>query len=166
MSFTSPEWVTIVSSGVFNEAISAGVWAFLGLLFSITITLLIMHSHTTDRRGGRFGAYALIILLGITFNVFTETASTMDRVDERVLVKSEQSGVFKALTGSIKNSSAQSNQAYIKAQAEYADRLSTKNFRCNKRKKQDYDRGKCATYTMQTAEAKIKMELFSKGGKI
>ncbi|HFC92062.1 MAG TPA: hypothetical protein ENJ51_04540, partial [Leucothrix mucor] len=36
-SFTSPEWVVVVSSGVFNEAVSAGVWAFLGLLFSITI---------------------------------------------------------------------------------------------------------------------------------
>ena len=163
MSFTSPEWVTIVSSGVFNDAMSAGVWAFLGLLFSITITLLIMHSHTTDRRGGlsRVGAYALIILLGVTFNVFTETASTMDRVDERVMVKSEQSGVFKALTSSIRNSSGQSNKALTKAKNDYADAISTARARC--KQGANYSKNLCKKWTMRADEYKTAIELHKQG---
>ncbi len=162
-SFTSPEWVVVVSSGVFNEAVSAGVWAFLGLLFSITITLLIMHSHTTDRRGGlsRMVAYSLIILLGITFNVFTETASTMDRVDERVIVKSEKSGLFKALTSSIKNSSGASNKALIKAKNYYADAISTARARC--KRGSSYNARLCKKWTMLADEYKTAIALHQQG---
>jgi hypothetical protein len=122
MAFTSPDFVTQIANGLLqskeasltgeqvagvSDAVSAGIWAGVGLLFSVTITLLIMHSHTTEKSGLKVVMYTFIILLGITFNVFTETASTMDRVEERVVVKSENSAISKALVGSIKSASGQ-----------------------------------------------------------
>ena len=161
ISFTSPEWLTKLSSGNINIAISAGVWALLGLLFSVAITVLIMHSHTTDRGASRLGAYAMIIALGVTFNVFTETASSMDRVDERVTAKSEQSGVFKALISKIKQSSGQSNTALTKAKNDFADAISTKKARC--KHGAGYSARLCLKWTMRADEYKTAIELHEKG---
>ena len=161
ISFTSPEWLSRISSGSINSAVSAGVWAFLGLMFSIVITLLIMHSHTTDKGASRLSAYALIIALGITFNVFTETASTMDRVDERVTAKSENSGIFKALTDKIKYSSGQSNTALTKAKNDYADAISTKKARC--KQGANYSARLCRKWTMRADEYKTAIALHQEG---
>ena len=161
ISFTSPEWLSRISSGSINSAVSAGVWAFLGLMFSIVITVLIMHSHTTDKGASRLSAYALIIALGITFNVFTETASTMDRVDERVTAKSEHSGIFKALTDKIKYSSGQSNTALTKAKNDYADAISTKKARC--KQGVNYSARLCRKWTMRADEYKTAIQLHKEG---
>ena len=161
ISFTSPEWLSRLSSGSINSAVSAGVWALLGLMFSIVITVLIMHSHTTDKGASRLSAYALIIALGITFNVFTETASTMDRVDERVTAKSENSGIFKALTDKIKYSSGQSNTALTKAKNDYADAISTKKARCTHGA--NYSARLCRKWTMRADEYKTAINLHKEG---
>jgi hypothetical protein len=170
MSFTSPEFVMIIAKGIkgggtagFSSAVGAGIWAGVGLLFSITITLLIMHSHTTEKSGFKIIAYALLILLGVTFNVFTETASTMDRVDERVVVKSESSAISKALVGSIGSSSGAGSKAYTKAMNDYADALSTKKIYCKSGK--DYSRKLCKRWTMRTDEYQIAMDLHAKNAK-
>jgi uncharacterized membrane-anchored protein YhcB (DUF1043 family)/type II secretory pathway component PulM len=109
---TAAFYVVFISPGIeqvftdtFDLKVSAWVWAAIGLLFSIVITVLIMHSHTTDRPAGKYAAYGVVILLGLLFNVFTEVSSTSDRVQERVTVKSENSALFKSLAQALNHSS-------------------------------------------------------------
>lgn len=178
MAFTSPDFVIQIADGLLqskeatkagvqvagvSSAISAGIWAGVGLLFSVTITLLIMHSHTTEKSGLKVVGYAFIILLGVTFNVFTETASTMDRVDERVVVKSENSALSKALIGSIKSASGQGSKAYTKAMNDYADALSTKKIYCKRDK--NHSKKLCKKWTMRTDEYQIAMALHAKNAR-
>jgi hypothetical protein len=118
MTFTSPEFVQVIAGGLvedstagFSKAAGAAIWAIVGLFFSVVITLLILQAHTAETTGTRIINYIFLVGLCIAFNVFTEVSSTADRVSERVKVKSEDSAVFKALTGSIKNASGTSNQA-------------------------------------------------------
>ena len=167
VAFTSPDWVVVLSKGFLSNdistqsgAIGAGIWAILGLLFSISITMLIMHSHTAQR-SRRLITMSFLVVLGISFNVFTEVASTMDRVDERVKVKSEQSGIYKALVGTIKNSSGASSKALTKAKNDYADALSTANARC--KKGANYDARLCKKWTMRANEYKIAIDLHKEG---
>lgn len=161
ITFTSPEFISRIVSGAFNDSLTALIWAVLGFLFSVSITVLIMHSHTTDTQRGKTGAYILIIGLGIVFNVFTETASTMDRVDERVTVKSEQSGLFKALISKVTHSSGQANTALTKAKNDYADAISTAKARC--KHGANYSARLCRKWSMRADEYKTAIELHKDG---
>jgi hypothetical protein len=169
IAFTSPGWINKITGDSMSNAIASGVWATLGLLFSIVITILILHSHTRDKDNSRIWAYALILSMGIVFNVFTETASTMDRVDERVKYKSENSGVFKALTNKITHSSGMANAALTKARNDYADAISTANRRCpksiNGHKNYDYSPALCRKWTMRADEYKTAINLHKDGAK-
>lgn len=184
MTFTSPDFANVMVEGFQNyinptdspeglqlgDAVGAGIWAAVGFLFSITITLLIMHSHTSGRKGGGIGGwlvYVIIILLGITFNVFTETASTADRVDERVKVKSESSSVYKAIVGKIATSSGTSSRALVSAREKLADAMGEKTTYCPKRtdgkKNRDYSAKKCKFANMHISEYKALVKMSEEG---
>ena len=159
--FISPAIEQVFSSN-FDMQVSAWVWAGIGLLFSVTITVLIMHSHTTDRPASKYTAYAMVIVLGVVFNLFTEVSSTSDRVQERVTIKSENSALFKALTEKAKHSTGQANTALKEARDNYADAVSTMNARCKKHTV-SYRKSLCTKWTMRTEEYKVAMELHKDG---
>ena len=165
---TAAFYVVFISPGieqVFNNAfdlkVSAWVWAFIGLLFSVVITILIMHSHTTDRPQSKYTAYAMVIVLGVAFNLFTEVSSTSDRVQERVTIKSENSALFKALTEKAKHSTGQANTSLTKARNDYADAVSTAKARC--KKGDSYSKRLCTKWTMRADEYKTAMSLHKAG---
>ena len=159
LNFMAPDWLSkLTSHSSWTEIIQTLIYILVGLMFVTALTLGIMRSHTSNNP--KIHLVRVLILLGLVFNVFTETSSTMDRVDERVAIKSTQSEVYKALTQRIKNGSTGGNAALIEAQKNYADAKSTADIRCAQKGRKA--KRLCDKWTMRTNEYQITIDLLKK----
>ena len=87
----SPGWWDKTIEGGFDFLITQqGMFGIMGWAFSAVITILIMHSHTTNNKKLRMGAYSLVplvVFMGLAFNTFTETASSKSLASSGSIVK-------------------------------------------------------------------------------